>query len=244
MMITQCVDTTHLCDSERVRLSASNHLLAHCLLVDVFKCNRYRRNLGYAVKQMTRKSSGDRVFSIEEYELARQKYSEAVRGTKMKEETRRKISSVLGDGRLRGERHPRYGMHLSEESKSKISVANKKAWTIEKREAFSKQRIGEGNPCYGKKINRPPTSDESKRKMSQSGQGKVWITDGEQSTKIYPNEDIPNGWRLGRPHFTRIYNTGVKKCWVVNREGVCAKINVDQPIPEGFIKGKVWRTGV
>ena len=46
-------------------------------------------------------------------------------GKKYSEETKRKMSMTLSDGRLKGENHHAYGKHLSEETKGKIGKANK-----------------------------------------------------------------------------------------------------------------------
>jgi hypothetical protein len=71
-------------------------------------------------------------------------------GRKFSEEHKRKMSEAMR-GKYEGENHPLYGKTHSEESKKKISDANK----------------GEKNPMYGKKL-----SEETKKKLSEAMRGK------------------------------------------------------------------------
>lgn len=75
-----------------------------------------------------------------------------------------------GEGtRLCGELHPRYGMHLNEDTRNKISIAHKKLekWKGENNPNYGKHDFAqEGNPFYGKKH-----TEETKRKISEMRKG-------------------------------------------------------------------------
>lgn len=60
-------------------------------------------------------------------------------------ERKEKISNSL-----KGENHPFYGKHHSEETKNKIKESLKKYWTEERRKEQSERYKGEKNPMYGK----------------------------------------------------------------------------------------------
>lgn len=66
--------------------------------------------------------------------------------------------------RLAGENNPNWGKHLSEDTKKKISEANKgKTWTEERKKEFSEKMKGrEGHPC----------SEATKEKISNANKGK------------------------------------------------------------------------
>lgn len=242
-VVPRCIDKEAKYRDQVVKINGSSHLRAHLLLVDSFKCNSFRRSLGYAVRQMTRDPLSERKLTLEEFEESRKKFSEGVKGTKMSEETRKRISKTLGDGRLKGKNHPFYGSHHSQETKKLISLANQNAWSEEKRKEFSERRKGAGNPCYGKKlVRRVGVSEEARERMSLSGKGKIWINNGEVSTKIPQGQEIPEGWTRGRLSFKRTSNGQEGKIWIVNSEGIRKKIARDSAIPEGFQHGKVWRS--
>lgn len=237
-VMPKCVDKEKKYRDQGVQINGSDHLKAHLLLVDCFKCNSFRRNLGYAVRQMARDPSGKRKLTPEEHEKARKKFSDGVRGTQMSEEARRRVSEILSDGRLKGENHPFYGSHRSQETKERISLANKSAWTEDKKKEFSERRKGQGNPCYGKSLTRSSTSEETREKMSLSGKDKIWINNGVISTKISQDQQVPEGWMRGRLSFKRSSNGQLGKIWIVNSEGICRKIARDSLIPEGFQRGR------
>ena len=77
----------------------------------------------------------------------RRKIGDKRRGQKHTEETKRKMSENHAD--YRGEKHPMYGKHLSENTKAKISEKNKgrklKPFTKEHRERIGKSKIGKFN---------------------------------------------------------------------------------------------------
>lgn len=82
-------------------------------------------------------------------EITLQKAHEANRGRKLTEEHKRKIS----DG-VRGENHPLYGTHPSEETRKKLSESHKGI------------QAGKNHPMWGKKH-----SDEAKRQISINKKG-------------------------------------------------------------------------
>lgn len=84
----------------------------------------------------------------------------------MSEENRRKQSE-----RVRGENHPFYGKHHSEETRRKLSESHKgqglgKPLPKETREKISRAKSGKNHHFYGKYL-----SDEHKRKLSESLNG-------------------------------------------------------------------------
>lgn len=84
---------------------------------------------------------------------------EGVSGYKHTEETKKKMSQAL-----KGENNPNYGKPCSEQTKKKISKANKgKRRTEEVRKKLSETHSGENNPNYGKHH-----TEEAKRKMSEN----------------------------------------------------------------------------
>ncbi len=96
----------------------------------------------------------------------RQKISEARKGMVTTIETRQKLSSIMKGKRI-GENHPLYGKPVSDETRQKISVANK----------------GENHPNYGKHL-----SIETRKKISSTQSGSnspkarkvICLTTGEQ----------------------------------------------------------------
>jgi group I intron endonuclease len=83
-------------------------------------------------------------------EESKQKMSKSLKGRKLTEETRQKLSEIR-----KGENHPMYGKHPTEEARQKMSESHKGL------------QAGENNPMYGKHH-----SEESKQKMSDSRKGK------------------------------------------------------------------------
>lgn len=237
-VMPKCIDKERKFVSEGVQINGLDHVRAHRRLLDVFTKGPYRRSLGYALHMMLRSPSEERLKELtdEEYEEYKSSWAKSVVGTKRNELTKLKLSRTLGDGRLKGANHPMYGLHLSQETKDLISKSNKQVWTESKRREFSQRRSGEGNPCYGKKLKRPKATEESRLKMSVSGQGKVWINNGIVSTKIKSGE-VPEGWSFGRVKFTRSSNGQEGKIWITN-ELVNKKILSDQEIPKGWRRGR------
>lgn len=241
-VMPKCVDKEKKYRDQGVKINGRDHLSAHTKLIKCFGSNSFRRSLGYALCRMRQDPHGLRKLAPSDYEELREKFSEAVRGTKMSESACRKIRKTLSDGRLKGANHPMYGKHHSEETSKKISEILVQAWIVEKRKEFSERRKGKGNPCYGKKFpSRPSVSEETRQKQSQSGTGKVWINNGEISTKIREDQETPEGWTAGRLYFTRSSNGQEGKVWI-NNGIVNRKILRGSDLLEGFVYGRVKKS--
>lgn len=243
-VMPKCIDKESEYRDQGVEVNFQDHLKSHILLTECFVKGIYeRRVLGYAVRQMTRsRDNVGRSLSLSEIEEVRIAFVKSVTGTKMSPESCLKISRTLGDGRLKGPGHPMYGKHHSDDTKSKISETLQSVWTEDKKEEFSQRRTGKGNPCYGKKLNRRQYSEEEKlglsRKLSESGKNKIWINNGEVSTKISKGQEIPDGWTKGRLSFNRSSNGQEGKMWI-NNGVVNKKIPRDSDLPEGFVYGRM-----
>jgi len=141
-------------------------------------------------------------------------------GTTHTDETKDKISE-----KAKGRPSPRKGKKLSEETKLKLSMSAKerpcRKHTDETKQKMSstwdkKKAEGYESPLKGK-----PRTEETKRKISKSktgvkrkpfteehldkiskslkgkAKGKIWITNGVESSMIYESEGIPEGWKKG-----------------------------------------------
>jgi hypothetical protein len=136
-------------------------------------------------------------------ETRRERYKNAPKKV-LSEETKRKISQTLTGRKI----DP-----FSEEHRKKISEANKRKTFIMSEEAKKKisetmkgKHAGEKNPFYGKKH-----SEETRKKISAMHKGrkiteeerekrlnKIWINNGEKTTKHHKDQPIPEGWVRGR----------------------------------------------
>jgi hypothetical protein len=126
----------------------------------------------------------------------RKKISEANRGRTYSMETRKKISEA------------NRGKTYSMEARKKMSEARRGSKrSAETRKKISEAQRGENNPMFGKTL-----SAETRKKMSEArrgknnhmfgkpgpARGKIWITNGVISQRIFPTEPIPLGYRRGR----------------------------------------------
>lgn len=96
-----------------------------------------------------------------------------------------------------GEKNPMYGKHMTEKTKQQIIKSNM-------------LRVGEKNPMYGKHRSEEikeklkiintgkKLSDEHKRHISESHEGKFYITNEIITKQLKKDNNIPEGWKLGR----------------------------------------------
>jgi hypothetical protein len=108
------------------------------------------------------------------------------KGKTVSEETRAKMSAAL-----KGKNNPNYGKSPSEETKRKLSEANKNP-SEETRAKMSAAQKGKNHPNYGKSL-----SEETKRKISEAKKNRKWWNDGCGNYKIMI--ECPGiGWVRGR----------------------------------------------
>ena len=138
-------------DGNIVALTAREHFICHRLLVKMHPANK---GLHLAVYFMSNTRKGLRV-SARTYTELREGASEAVRGSKHSQETKRKMSESM-----KGRSAHNKGKKVSEETKRKLSEARKGKKVSEE----TKRRISE--TLKGRK-----TSEETKRKMSEAKKG-------------------------------------------------------------------------
>lgn len=161
-----------------VSLSEGDHFLVHYYL---WKCTKqgFRRQTGFPVRFMYKKAAKYLTDDIAELiakewtcngihhsKESRQKMSDAKKGHKVSEETKKKLSESL-----KGKPHPHKGVSCSEETKQKISESNKGKEGYWKGKALSeehKRKLSDTNK--GKKPYN--MTDETRRKMAESKKGK------------------------------------------------------------------------
>ena len=144
-IIPKCMDGTN--DEENlIDLFAQEHFEAHKLLALE---NPNNEKLQYAFWCMCscKNYNGRRIYDVsaEDYALSRINHINIVKNRKVSEETRRKQSEAL-----KGEKHPWYGKHHTEDTKKKISLSRQKY-------------TGVNHPMYGKKF-----SDAHRKKLSEN----------------------------------------------------------------------------
>ena len=158
-------------DGNIVALTAREHFICHRLLVKMHPANK---GLHLAVYFMSNTRKGLRV-SARTYTELREGASEAVRGSKHSQETKRKMSESM-----KGRSAHNKGKKVSEETKRKISEAKKgikKApHTEETKRKLSEARKGkkvseETKRRISETLKGRKTSEETKRKMSEAKKG-------------------------------------------------------------------------
>lgn len=188
-----------------VSLSLADHFRVHYYL---WKCSKkgYRGMMAKAFvfmrKKMVKYASDETIEQLaKDYEEAMREAAEATSkamkgekhpmyGKHLSEETRRKISEAE-NGKRTGEKHPFYGKHHSEKTKKKISEAEKgKPRSEETKKKISEARRGEKHPMYGKHH-----SEETRNKTSEAMKGKHWFNNGEKCVRA---RECPPGFVPGR----------------------------------------------
>lgn len=229
-VMPKCIDK----DQKYVRyvnLNGADHFRAHLKLVECFiRGTYYHRLLTYPLNQM-RKSSRIEGLSSEEYEKGKELFSKSQLGVNnpaCKEEVRLKISrSRLGKVHITDGLHERL-INPSEELPE--------GW---RRGQSVSHNINSGEAQRDREF-----SDISRSKMSKSrsegNKGRRWITNGIINSFIKFDEDIPEGWRLGRTvsDTTRLKVHDNSSGRVKINNGVVTKfIKSGENIPEGYVLG-------
>ena len=153
------------------------------------------------------------------------------------EERRLEYSKKLSEQR-KGELNPRYGVHLSEETKEKIRQNRDTSYmqTEEYRKAMSTATSGEKNGMYGKHH-----TEESKQKMSEHSIGK---TTGEKNGMYGKKGDKAlNGIKIEMydedMNLIRIFNAKTAVLEFLNMKG---HTSLDKAIKNGTLyKGHYWK---
>lgn len=166
-ILPRCLDPDKKFRDQGVQINGRDHFLAHLMLVDCFE-GLNKSKLSYAViKMKSQVSSRGEEITPEEWETAREKFSDSHKGSGNprfgschSQETREKMSLSM-----RGNTN-RLGDSQSEETRKKISMAV----SGEKNGCYGRDQSGSNNPMFGKPAwNRGRKwSEEARRKMSES----------------------------------------------------------------------------
>ena len=117
-------------------------------------------------------------------------------GKHRSEETKKKLSEAN-----KGEKNPMYGKHLSEETKKKLSEANKgKHLSDEAKKKLSEAHTGKHHSEEAKKklseANKGKhLSEETKKKLSEARKCRRWFNNGKISKRAY---ECPDGFTPGK----------------------------------------------
>lgn len=130
--------------------------------------------------------------------------------------------------KLRGENNPFYNKHHTDETKELMckiweerladpNFISSKKGTIMKEESKKKQK-----ETWDKNGGHPWESrnhkDESKNKVKQANEDRVYITNGLMNTSIRPESPIPNGWFVGTASGYRYINNGDYNLLILEEE--------------------------
>jgi hypothetical protein len=169
-----------------VKLTYREHFIAHWLLHRANPTNKFLTAAFHIMAfgrfgwGSARMENNGWMPSSRQLEEARIDYSLAQKGKIISKETRKKI----GEGRL--------GIRHTEEARKKMS------------EGATRNNLGK------------PHSEETKQKMREAklgnvyNLGKKWITNGNDTRQINPDETLPIGWTYGRKKVDIAIN---KKWW-------------------------------
>ena len=83
---------------------------------------------------------------------------------------------------------------------------------------------------------------EIKRGCVSPNKNKIWITNGERNSTIYPNLKLPTGFWIGRMNQSQEMKTKTSESvsnliWITNGN-LSQRIHSSEVIPEGFVKGR------
>lgn len=148
--------------------------------------------------------------------------------SKERQDEIRRVSKI----RMLGKNNPRFGIHLTEETKEKIRLNRDTSFTQteEYRKTMSKATSGNKNGMYGKKHTK-----ESKKKMSQSKKGKKMGSENGNAKKISAYKDKE------MKELVKTFNTIQEALkWVETREtdysGISKRMKMNKPY-----KGYYWK---
>lgn len=214
--------------SNKVKLTAREHYIAHLLLAKIY--NDYAMYSALTYMQTGRHKNRKFKFNSRLY-------------AKMREEFGRKHSQHM-KGRFSGDKHWNYGNHLSNEAKEKQRLAHlgQKAWNKGipmSEESKKKLSINNGSrrPEVRRKIseatkNRPLISEETRHKMSKAHKGRLHTE--ESKLKMSVN----NGSR--RPEVrAKLASSRIGRKWFNNgKDQIC-----QYECPPGFVPGRIKKAG-
>ena len=149
-------------ENNLIDLYAREHFEAHRLLALE---NPENDKLIYAWHMMSCCRNNDKFT----HNISKEEYEEA-----------RKFFSATHSNAMRGENNPRYGKSCSDETRQKISIANKGKTAGSKNPMFGVRRFGKDNPNYGKNL-----SEETKIKISNALFGQFSGEKNPRSRAIY-----------------------------------------------------------
>jgi hypothetical protein len=205
-----------------VLLTAKEHFICHMLLTKMCD-SEGKYKMICALNNMSRVSKNqNRSITSAQYAYVKRQLSEVKKGSKHSKETLEKFKSRIpwnkGKTKETDERIKMYSESISGDNHHKPMLG--RPVSLETRNKLSKSRLGSGNPFYGKEHSKKSRnkmsssqlgrthSETTKKKISEAKKlnnpgseavkGSRWITDGNESILLRPNQEIPLGFALGR----------------------------------------------
>lgn len=227
-IIPRCIDKSRQYTTAIIRLRGADHFRAHIKLVEIFS-GRLRCTLTYPLNRMKKHCD-----SPEDYEKSRKLFSDSQLG----------VNNPASCKEVR--------IKISQSRKGKYIITN---GTLEKlvspdepippgwrRGLSESHRLNSGHRGY-------QHSDETRFVMSQKrtngNLGRRWVTNGEINSTIKAEDEIPEGWRLGRvvSDCTREKNRQASSGRIAINNGTSMKfISSVEEIPEGYSLGRLPTT--
>lgn len=164
-------------------LTFKEHYICHLLLVKCLKETGKAKRMLSALKMFTRKTVGRKKCFSRDYNLHRKICLANVKNLALSDLHKQRI----GDGNRGKPKPPRTAEHRQKIIIAKTGKPKSEEWKAKMREP-------------GKRGH--PHSQEAKRLMGVARKGQrtgcKWITNGEISKQLAANQQVPEGWRLGR----------------------------------------------
>lgn len=188
----------------KINLSAREHYIAHLLLAKIY--DDFKMYSAITYMQTGRHKNRQFKYNNRLYEKNREKFGRKQKGKIVSEETRRKISKAnkghiawnKGITFMKGENHPFFGKHHTEDTKQKLRRPKTEIEKQHMRESFKNRDYnGEKNPMFGKDFQEYMSKEDiEKRKQNcrNARLGKINITDGVYRKMWDKNTPIPEGW--------------------------------------------------